>query len=225
MIRGTIVEHDPSSHIDIIVVGGERRRIEAARVAWAGPAAEMPSPPAAGAVATAAPTLGTVPVHFEADREDVRVYALAGHDRELQISGTPSGWITSRVVSHRIWDPLCSAPCTMQMVPNVYVLGVGSGDSTDIHRMSPVLDAARPLHVAIRWQDRSTFRIIGALVWSIVGGLGTIGAVTGLAGCIGGCWDGAQELAITSAIAVGASTITGLVMVFLGDSIELEQRF
>lgn len=260
MLRGTIAEHEPESHVSIVLPTGEVRRVPASEVLWAGPADEMPpagttgvttradysqhavpapdarfpspsgrygSPgplsPGVLAPGTLAPpgmpvATGTVPVRFEADREDVRVDLRVGTRQHLMIAGNRYG-VSSRIVQHPVWQELCLAPCTQEMTTGRFHIGVSLGGKT--YPLPEAVEARVPTRVNIHWGDRYAIRVIGAVIWAVVGALGTAGLIVTGMECMFG-WQCPADLLLASGVGVAVATAVGLPMVFLKDEISFQ---
>jgi hypothetical protein len=255
MLRGTIAEHVPNSHVSIVLPTGEVRRVEAGEVQWAGPAAEMPparmgsvtTQPSYGAeyapppqppltpgiyappgVVVAAPGMpvatSTVPVRFEADREGVRVDVRVGTSEHIQYSTGRYG-ISSRLVHRPIFQQLCLTPCTQEMTAGRFQIGVSLGDGARTYLIQEAIDARAPTRVQIHWGDRYAIRVIGSIVWALVGGLGTAGVIVGSLMELNSysSWSNpGMELLVAGATAVGVSTVVGLSMALLKDEISFQ---
>lgn len=252
MLRGTITEHVPDSHVSILLPSGESRRVPASDVLWAGPAAEMPPPgmsvvttppsygsDAAPATSPVAPGVyappgtaltpavpvatATVPVHFEADREGVRVDLRVGTHEQLFLTTSRYG-ISSHVVQRPIFQQLCIAPCTHEMAAGRFQIGVGLGHSGRTYLIPRVIEAQGPTRVQIHWDDRYAFRVIGSLVWAIGGALGTTGMILGTIVCLNTYCGNAPstEFLIAGAITLGVASAVGIPMTFLRDEISFD---
>lgn len=260
MLRGTIAEHEPDSHVSIVLPTGEVRRVPAGDVLWAGPANEMPpsgttgvttradysehavpspgtsfpnptgryaspgpSSPGVLSPGTLAPpgmpvVRGTVPVRFEADREGVRVDLRVGTHQQLVVSGNQYG-VSSSVVRHPVWQELCLAPCTQEMTTGRFHIGVSLGGKT--YALRDTIDARAPTQVNIHWGDRYAIRVIGAVIWAVVGALGTAGLIVSGMQCISG-WQCPADLLFASGAGVAVAMAVGLPMVFLKDELSFE---
>ncbi len=259
MMRGTISEHVPGSHVTIVLPTGEVRRVEAAEVQWAGPAAEAPpdgmsvvaEPPSYGGdTATTSPPLvpgvypaplgmapgmpvaappGTpvatsaVPVHFESDRESVRVDLRVGTTQQLVVGGNRYG-VYSSIVERPVFQQLCMAPCTQEITTGRFQIGVALGDNARAYLIPQPIDLRSPTRVQIHWGDRYAIRVIASIVWALVGAGATAAAV------VGAYWtitpfhynEPAAELLVSGAIGVGVSTAACLPFVMLKDEISFQ---
>ncbi len=234
MLRGTISEYVPESHVLIVLPSGEERRVDAADVAYAGPAESAPSrsPTAAsepsappGPVAVSPPVPATAPshpVHFESERDGLDIHHVVATGRLLNVRA--SGGHAEVWEEHiPIYDRLCTVPCNVPMQAGSYELGVSTGGNIWQPEQAS-LHVSGQTDVMVRWTDRSTTRWVGALV-SLIGGIGGAALVP----------VGAAELIDTddtvwqSVIGVGIalhvlSLAVGLPLAFWGDTFIVEQR-
>ena len=150
MVRGTIGELSTSSHVTIVMLTGEVRRIPISEVLYAGPIANMPPEirqPAPGAAAPfgASPALAPgygplsngagirpVPLRLTAEQPDV-TYHVRG-----RIGPYGSDFA-------RGYTRLCTAPCELSLPAGPYAFALSSGEHKPIDTSSLTLQETTAL--------------------------------------------------------------------------------
>jgi hypothetical protein len=117
MLRGTIIELVPGKSVDILLLGGERRKLDMAGVEYAGPA--EPAPPAS--VVTPAPTAPPIaPAPAVPLEQLVRVESKTPNLSLHRRTGTAIASFSSApgvaVAQASYWDNLCDGlPCEISL--------------------------------------------------------------------------------------------------------------
>lgn len=152
MVRGTIVERVPGSHVLLQTAQGEFRRIEESELVAAGP------------VATQAGPTG-VPLRLVAD-EPLGFHLVTG-------TATATAWGPGGLARARGYDfrALCRAPCETRLPTGHQRLALSVGDNTPIPASS--LDITGPGTLFGEYTDRSGARVAGwtTLVIGVAAGL------------------------------------------------------
>ncbi|HJL15141.1 MAG TPA: hypothetical protein RMH99_05770 [Sandaracinaceae bacterium LLY-WYZ-13_1] len=164
----------------------------------------------------------TVPVRFEADREGVRVDLRVGTRRTFHANPT-SQYDFGGFVYHPAFRELCMAPCTQEFSEGRFRIGVALGDGGRTYPLVRSVVARGPTLVRIHWGDRYAIRVIGAVIWAVLGAAGTGFLAAGGISCIGShSCDGSLALMIGGGIGVGVATAIGMPMALLKDDIDME---
>lgn len=179
-MRGTIVEKVSGSHVTILLVDGQTRRVEMADVSYAGPVGEMPArdtpkrdpppppPKSAPRLPVHEPSSG---VRFWSNDDRTRgVFARSGTVGILDASGSRKG-------TAEIWSRLCATPCSVSLPSGRYELAIEGEDGklADLGAV-PIRSEGKYL---VSYVDRSLYRGLG---WVLI----PTAVVTGLAMVSGG---------------------------------------
>ncbi|MFK7990538.1 MAG: hypothetical protein AB8I08_31240 [Sandaracinaceae bacterium] len=153
MVRGTLVERVPGSHLVIQTATGDLRRIEEV---------EVVSPP----TVTAPPARPAgVPLQLTSDAR-LGFHLVTG-------SATATAWGPGGVAHARGYDfrPLCRAPCETALPPGNHRLALARGDDTPIPAAS--LDITGPATLYGEYTDNVGIRIAGwtTLIVGVAAGL------------------------------------------------------
>jgi hypothetical protein len=234
LVRGTISEYHPGEYVVIVLQNGEERRFEASVIESAGPASEeqppappppaLPSPPINVVVQPAPPPTATV--RFVSEQPGLRIFRLVGISQHLGFSHSRFG-STVHLVQRPIHEHVCDAPCEAVFALGVAGLGVSTGGRV-MTPDDPRIGIAGPTRVNVRWNNRETVRVIGAIV-ALAGGL--LGAAVAIGG-IEGFWDDVGRfratdeplaLAISGGVLMATSLVVGFSLAFWWDGYRLEQ--
>jgi hypothetical protein len=165
-VRGTIVERVEGDHVVIQTATGELRSIPLATVQYAGPDSVMtavPAPPTTPPQGYAPPppaALPTIHLTFETDDEDVMTHRLVG-------SAIAGGWGRRGFVRVDAFEPLCLAPCEIDVPPGTYQFGLSQGASGNAQRASIVYPLSTDTHFVAEFSSRGVERAIGWTVFSL----------------------------------------------------------
>jgi hypothetical protein len=184
LLRGNISEYEPGSHVVLVTIAGETRRINASDVSYAGPAANAPG---AARGREGPPSLVTVnapaaPLRLRSDQGDVTFYLRTGESTGSAVttgfgvgygyrggSMMPSTAFTS--VHGRSYGRICTAPCEATVPAGSYPMALAKGNNAPI-------EAEEMVHV----NGPSTLQ--GA--YKSYSGLRTAGFFVSLASLLGG---------------------------------------
>ena len=224
MMRGTILEHVPGSHVTLQTPSGEQRRIDGTWVTYAGPAAGAPgatgnpaATPGAPAGVPAPPTAPTEPraqLQLESNVPGVTFHLNTGSATATAWGG--GGWAVATALGY---DRLCTAPCNTTIPLGVQRLGLSYGDGTVIP--APSFDIPTNGTLYGTYVDNDGIRIAGWLVM-------ILGVGAGLGLMLYPLFDGNSittddyilPLAIGTGIAVAAG-IVGPIMMFTSDGAQI----
>jgi hypothetical protein len=161
--RGTIAELIKDGPVTIVLLTGETRKLEAADIAFAGPAGAEPAPASAAPAAAPAPPPSVEPpttarspdahapvrVRFTANRADADVFTGVAATK---------------------FKKVCRAPCAHDFAPALYTLGVRFGAGEDgegkVKPMGPIM-FDQPTTVAFEYRSRRGLRGAGSLVLTL----------------------------------------------------------
>ncbi|HJL16772.1 MAG TPA: hypothetical protein RMH99_14005 [Sandaracinaceae bacterium LLY-WYZ-13_1] len=162
MMRGTIVEHVPNSHVVLQMPTGETRRIDGSWVTYAGPASGAPDAAAPGTSSGR----GGVRLRLEADQPRTTFHLLTG-------TATATAWGPGGTAFARAhaFDRLCTAPCETSLPTGTQRLGLSVGDGDAI--AAPSVDIPGPGTLVGTYTDNTGIRVAG---WTLFG----VGAATGI---------------------------------------------
>lgn len=253
MLRGTIIESSPGSHVLLTLANGETRRVEAEDVEWAGPVAEMavhsaqtptdlalgPSeqassadgprseperPSGPSAVLPAGDLRFPIELWTHLDREIVVHWRASEHpEMSVTIVGNIGAASTDMVGD---WVEVCTVPCSASLPQGTHHLAASEGDFPRYEFPLP-LTVRQPLSVEIVRVDRTTERIAGGIT---IGSSLVIGAfLMGIPAAIdGGLFtSGANGGSfVAGAVIGGLGLIVGLLFAGLRDYLDyLEHPF
>lgn len=165
MVRGTIIEKVPGSHVDITLTTGENRRFDMRRVQYAGPAGS-------GSGAAAGPGGAGAQVHGP----QVRV-RLHGNEAGLTFqkrTGTSYaiayGYGGAAVAMGARFDELCTAPCEVSLPAGAHTLALSRPGEVAV--AAPPVTVSRDATLYGTYHDNSGVRAIGwvLLIGGLVGG-------------------------------------------------------
>lgn len=162
-VRGTIVERVEGDHVVIQTATGELRTIPLASVQYAGPDSVMTAVPAAPPQAYAPPppaALPTIHLTFDSEDEDVMTHRLVG-------SAIAGGWGRRGFVRVDAFEPLCLAPCEIDVPPGTYQFGLSQGASGNAQRAGIVYPLTTDTHFVAEFSSRGVERAIGWTVFSL----------------------------------------------------------
>jgi hypothetical protein len=146
LLRGTISEYVPGSHVLMVTVTGETKRIKAAEVSYAGPSSGAPN--AAPNGGRNRPSLVTVnaaeaPVKLRSEQPEVTFYLRTGESMGSAVttgfgmgygyrgaSMMPSTAFTS--VRGRSYGRVCTAPCEATVAAGSYSMALSKGNGSPI---------------------------------------------------------------------------------------------
>lgn len=157
LLRGTISELRVGDSVTLLTVLGEVRKIPWQSVAYAGPANGLPPVSAPAAAAPSGPQVVGAPAELASVTLRSEPEGLVFHRQsDLVVQG-------SRGPLH-IYEPLCTAPCTMGLPPGWYQLSLAPSGALP-RRTVPVLipKGSSELHGYI--ESRAGLRIAG---WTLV---------------------------------------------------------
>ncbi|HJL14354.1 MAG TPA: hypothetical protein RMH99_01790 [Sandaracinaceae bacterium LLY-WYZ-13_1] len=262
LVRGTIIENVPGSHLRMSLTTGEERRFEADDIEWAGPASELPSgrasspeldeparvgvpppadydstdareqapfpsrervrdlPPGTPVPAAEPGRAAIVPVRFEVDREDVRIDVRAGTRSWYHSGGVgrPGAYMHEPV-----FRELCRAPCTHDFVAGKFHIGVAMVDGGRTEPIHEPIIAEGPTRVRIHWGDRSGARVLGGVLWPVLGVCSLPFFIGGLLGLSSYRVLDAAIATVGGSVGLAAAFGFGMGLVFLRDDLSLEQ--
>ncbi|HEU4412679.1 MAG TPA: hypothetical protein VFS43_45970 [Polyangiaceae bacterium] len=155
LVRGTISEYVPGSHVTIVTVAGDTKRIGAGELTYAGPAANAPGAPRGGG-GQRGPAGMTVnapeaPVQIRADEGDVTFHVRTGESTGSAVTTgfgmgygfgygrgamMPSTAFTS--VHGRSYGRICTAPCEASVPAGTYPMALSKGNGSPIEAEEPV---------------------------------------------------------------------------------------
>lgn len=229
MLRGTIAESGGDA-VTIVLVTGETRKIPAAEVVFAGPAASAPSAAPAPALSARAPAPSPPPAAPN-DANGVQPFAVV-HAAEARVdfASEPAGYtLFRRSASANFahsngpaatgYDEICTAPCNASMPSGTHTFAVAKpeGDPTEAAAVAlPVGNSTLRAKYVDRKQTRTTLIVVGLL------GM-TAGTLIELAPLFNSNHD---TSALTTGLIVGGS-LTGLSLIpiavsqFVKDGVKL----
>jgi hypothetical protein len=147
LLRGTISEYVPGSHVVLVTVAGETKRLGAAEVTYAGPAAGAPGAARGGGRAGPMPLVtvnaAEAPLRLRSDQGDVTFYVRTGESTGSAVTTgfgfgfgsrgsavMPSTAFTS--VHGRSYGRICVAPCEATVPAGSYMLALSKGGGSPI---------------------------------------------------------------------------------------------
>lgn len=147
LLRGTISEYAPGSHVVLVTVAGETRRINASEVKYAGPAANAPGAGRGGGgargpggVTVNAPEAA---VQLRSDQGEVTFHVRTGESTGSAVTTgfgmgygyrgaamMPSTAFTS--VHGRSYGRICTAPCEATLPAGSYPMALSRGNNSPV---------------------------------------------------------------------------------------------
>lgn len=182
LFRGTIAELVTGDHVDLVLLSGSTRRFAMREVAYAGPAASMPStPPPPPTSAPPTPDPGAAPppppgapppppadapfgsVRIEADEPGV-TFQLRTGEESIQTVGWSGGRVRSTIGTALLYRPICTAPCQTTVPMGYQHIGLSRGDASVVEPDQPVnITGPGTLHGEIH--SRQGARVAGWLLF------------------------------------------------------------
>lgn len=196
MVRGTLVERVPGSHLVIQTATGDLRRIEEADVVTARPIPGGPPPAAASP---------GVRLRLSSDQR-LGFHLVTG-------SASATAWGPGGVARARGYDfrPLCRAPCETTLPPGNHQLALARGDDTPIP--APSLDITGPATLHGEYTDNTAIRVAG---WTTL----VVGVAAGLSLMMFPLFDdnllGSDELYVFLGIGGGIAIVAAIIGAPLG---------
>jgi hypothetical protein len=227
MYRGTIAERVPGSHVVVVLITGEVRRVPMDDVKYAGPAAEAPVGDAAD------PDLAKASPHDEAS-EPHRDRALqdgadgARPEASPKKDEPPAGWLRLRLEANRPGvslyagppggrlDRLCLAPCEVFVEPGRYRFAARHGTGDPVFAETRLtLDQSTTVEAI--YDARQGVRVGGWVLFGL-GSAAAVASAIGIAACGSECRSAAPIVLIPLAV-----VIVGLIMVSLNDRLSVHR--
>jgi len=226
LIRGKISELIPGDVVVIVTLTGDTRRFPMSEVEYAGP--EKSASPAAPPREKAAAKPAAPDEPEEAEGPGTVTVRLESVDEPIEFFGNLETEPKERA------DSLCKAPCDIPLAPGNYKFALGAPGSKDPTDATPIVRLTGPATVRGKYRSRTGLRAAGGLTLFI-------GTIAGLV--IWGTASGEEELCYTNVngfrtcenvdvvndvqlwmgrMIMGASIITGLILVTRGDSATVE---
>ncbi len=145
ILRGTISEYDPASHVTIVLPTGDVRRIEVAETRYVGPAADAPRATSPAPTSDATPTPATPAPAAEAE-------APAEGRARVELEASPASATFFRYVDGQA-EMLCQGHCELEVPSGATLLGLARPG-----------EAPRPSAAALDLRDGDvvTGRIMGS---------------------------------------------------------------
>jgi hypothetical protein len=245
MMRGTIVEKVPDDHVEILLINGQTRSLKMRDVIYAGPAAgdvgAVPPPPALpppppswtpptwtppDPVANTAVDLGVARLELKSDQQ-----GLTFHRKSGSSNGVGLGWATGKnggpiamgfTADH--FERLCTAPCTLDIAPGTYRLGLSLDDGRVVPAQT-ALDLRGRVRLEGTYVSNAGLRTAG---WIIFGAGSLLGGVVALqtqdncnTGITGFCSTEFPYL-IPGLVVMAVSELAGLIMGLQPDRAEVQ---
>ena len=220
LVRGTILEVSPQSHVIIRTASGETRRFDAAQVRYAGPSDQAPATTMGGATmgspppppppgTTAAPATLSTPATTPASNGDLPIRIVDdGEGLTLKLLiGTAYGSAGAYSLAMYSFRTICTAPCVGSLPQGSHQLVVTNARGRDYGVRGPVMiTPGAELHLGIESRRRARGIMAGVGALLAIGGFVTMGVL------IGSGYD-FLDAGVTAGYAVGA---TGLLIGVFG---------
>ncbi len=192
LLRGTISEYVPGSHVVLVTVAGETKRVGAAELKYAGPAAGAPGAagPATsqgggrGGRGTVTVNAPEVPVRLQANHDEVTFHLRTGESTGSAVTtgfgmgfgyrggagAMPSMAITN--MHGRSYGRVCTAPCEATAPAGTYSMALSKGNNGTPVETEEMVRIDGPSTLQGTYTSYATLRGVGVavVVASLIGG-------------------------------------------------------
>lgn len=240
LLRGTISEYVPGSHVIMVTVTGETKRIDAAEVSYAGPASGAPNAgPASGApnaghggghgqASLVTINAAAAPLTLRAEEPEVTFHLRTG---EMNATGVANGFAmgygrrrasmmpsTTFISLHgRSYGRICTAPCDATVPAGSYSMALSKGNGSPVE-VEELVRVDGPSTLQGTYTSYSRLRITGVVVGLaslLAGGYLVISSFGNEEVCDNGyCLDkvalDTTRLVLGSAVIIGGSIAGGI---------------
>jgi hypothetical protein len=219
LVRGTISESIPNSHVTIVTLTGEVRRFEMTEVSYAGPTkqsapAVQPAVPPTPETPAAMPAQDPVRDKVVVLGQEARVSFQSRGADTLHLRQSSALVSTSRGGAHGVgYSEVCTAPCRAAMPAGTHTFALSTGGGAPV-AADPVTLPPGESTLAGDYKSRSSVRTVG---WVIAIG----GTLLGYGFAFAHATDEDKGMLYVGAGLGSASLLTGLLLVNVGDTAEV----